>query len=365
MELTIEQPRLLAALNLAQSVADNRTTMPILGHVLLSASEGLMNVSATDLVVGATETMPVDIKSPGSVALDARRIRDIVKTLPTCPLTIRALDNGWVQITAGKSTFKVMGIAGCDYPRLPECKDTGCAVKASALTDMIAHTLYSVSTDNSRVNLAGALLECDGETATMVSTDGHRLTRVSLPFTGPKLPAGIVIPRKGLVELSRAFNRFDGTTVKLAVTKDYLFATADALTLAIKLSHVTFPPYKAVIPTSHTRTATVCRTDIVDALRRCAVMASYKTSMVRMDVGEDSLQLVADNPESGTAHQTVDADCTGDTLAIGLNAAYLLQAIEVLDCDDVRLEFSGELDPVVVRPDESLDYTAVVMPMRV
>lgn len=369
MEFEIDQARFLAALALAQTVAEKRGTMPVLANVLLRAtSDGHVVCSATDMMIALTETVPADIKSTGSVTVGVRHLHGVVRTLAPGKLRVQGLENHWVQILAGSSQFKLMGMPENDFPALPSAdgkeKLTFTSVQSHALADLIHKTQFSVSTDEARVNLNGVLLECDGETGAMISTDGHRLTKFSTPFAGPKLSKGVIIPRKGMLELRRVLERA-GSEVELAFTDQYLFLRADELVLSIKLNQVAFPPYSAVIPKAFQREAELPREELLQALRRAEVMAPEKTATVRLQLAKGRLELTADNPDMGVAHQKLPIDYDGPTLTAGFNARYLLEVLDVIDTDNVRLEFQGELDPCVVKPVDGPDFVGVVMPMRI
>jgi len=368
MEFEIDQSRFLAALGLAQTVADKRSnTQPILANVLLrTTKDNKLVCSATDMMISVTETIPVEVKTPGALTLGVRYLHNVVRTLPAKPLRIKGLENHWAQLIVGRSEFKLMGQAPADFPELPDptrgVKFT--PVPSHTLADLIQKTQFSVSTDEARVNLNGVLFESNGELGTMVSTDGHRLTKLSLPLSGPKLERGIIIPRKGMLEIKRVLDRLNGD-VGLAVDGQHLFLQADELTLSVKLNNVVFPPYEQVIPREYKRRVTALRDELIDALRRAEVMAPEKTATVRVQLSPGNLQLTADNPDLGVAHQEIEIEYQGEPLVAGFNARYLIEVLEVMDTKQVHMDFQGELDPCVLRPVDGPDYLGVVMPMRI
>ncbi|MBL4686130.1 MAG: DNA polymerase III subunit beta [Nannocystaceae bacterium] len=372
MEFEIDQARFLAALALAQTVADKRSTMPVLANVLLRATaDGHVVCSATDMMTSITERIPAEVKSPGSLTVGVRHLHGVVKTLPTGVFTFKGLDNHWAQILAGKSEFKLMGMPETEFPELPDASKAKGAkapsfttIAGHVLSDLIQKTQFSVSTDEARVNLNGVLLECDGTTAVMVSTDGHRLTKYECPMNGPTLEKGIIIPRKGMLEIRRVLDRVPGE-VELGIGEQHLFLRAGELSLSVKLNNVMFPPYNQVIPTNHQRRVIVPRGELLAALRRAEVMAPEKTATVRLALSEGKLELTADNPDLGIAHQELGVDYTGEELVAGFNARYLMEVLEVIDGDEVALEFQGELDPCVCKPVDGPDFLGVVMPMRI
>jgi DNA polymerase-3 subunit beta len=365
MEFEIDQARFLSALALAQTVADRRSTMPVLANVLLKVDKKGVECRATDMLISVTERIPAEVKSTGSLTLGVRHLHGVVKTLPGGTLTLRGLPNHWAEIEASRSEFKLMGMPETDFPELPEAKGLEfVSVPGHLFSDLINKTLFSVSTDEARVNLNGALFECDGKEATMVSTDGHRLTKLTIPFAGPKLASGIIVPRKGMVEIRRVLDRVEGDC-GLAIGEQHLFVQSGDLTLSVKLNAVTFPPYQQVIPKQHRSRVTSGRAELVDALRRAEVMAPEKTATVRLELGAGKLDLTADNPDQGAFHQQLPVDYDGESLAAGFNARYLLEALEAVDTEQVHLDFQGELDPCVVRPVDGAEFLAVVMPMRI
>lgn len=367
MEFEIDQSRFLSALGLAQTVADKRSNnMPILANVLLRATkDNKLVCSATDMMISVTETIPVEVKTPGALTLGVRYLHNVVRTLPGKPLRIKGLDNHWAQLSVGRSEFKLMGQAPGDFPELPDTKGIKFTkVPGHTIADLIQKTQFSVSTDEARVNLNGVLFESTGELGTMVSTDGHRLTKLSLPLTGPRLERGIIIPRKGMLEIKRVLDRIQGE-VGLAVDGQHLYLQAEELVLSVKLNNVVFPPYEQVIPREYKRRVTALRDEMIDVLKRAEVMAPEKTATVRLELEKGSLKLTADNPDLGVAHQEIEIDYQGEPLVAGFNARYLIEVLEAMDTKQVHLDFQGELDPCVLRPFEGPDYLGVVMPMRI
>jgi DNA polymerase-3 subunit beta len=370
MEFEIDQARLLSALTLAQTVADRRATMPVLANVLLRATaDDELVCSATDMMIALTESVSCKVNSPGSLTLGVRHLHNVVRTLPAGPVKVKSLDNSWAQLRAGRSEFKLMGMPEGDFPELPDSKGVKFVeVPSHRLVDLIDKTLFSVSTDEARVNLNGALFESNGRQATMVSTDGHRLTKYSVPLEGPALERGIIIPRKGMDEIRKVLNRVEGAC-KLGISDGYLFVDADALMLSVKLNNVTFPPWQQVVPKDFQRRAGINRDELVNALRQAAVIAPEKTATVKLQLDKGNLELHADNPELGAINLDLPVDYEGSSLTAGFNANYLLDALTAVDAERIYLDFQGELDPCVLRPaadeGEAPDFLAVVMPMRI
>ena len=377
MHFKISKSSLLHLIGLAGDVTDPRAGQPILGNILLQVEGGHLRCMATDLTRAVSVSAPCTETKPGSLTLAARHLRNVIRTLPEGEIEIEALENSWARIKAARSEFKLMGIPAGDFPELPDSKGVKFSEVAShRLVDLIEKTLFSVSTDEARVNLNGALFECDGSRATMVSTDGHRLTKYSVELSGPKLAKGIVIPRKGLDEIRKALTKLEGQC-ELAYASGYVFVNADALALSVKLNAVTFPPYQQVVPNDHKRRIEVSRDEFLAALRQAVVIAPEKTSTVKLSFADSALRLEADNPELGAIKLEIGAeqlDGEPGPFSAGFNATYLIETLGVLASERVWIDLMGDLDPAVIRPvlvasesnsTKPSDFLAVVMPMRI
>src|SRR4029079_15716848 len=207
--------------------------------------------------------------------------------------------NHWAEISAGKVDYRLVGMPDRDFPKIPDHREVQLAsIPAETLREMIDKTLFSVSSDETRFHLNGVYFESDGKKARMVSTDGHRLSRVDRPMTGgPNLTAGIILPKKGVVEVKRALDAVGGNC-EVAVKTPYFFLRAGEVTLAVQLIDAQFPPYEAVIPKSNDKILEVNRSLLVDALKGAQLMSS-ETRGVRFSLAEGVLKVASDNPDLG------------------------------------------------------------------
>ena len=367
MDLEISKEELLKGLYLAQGIASKKGSSPILANVLIkTVGTDKVVVAATDLHTTVTTEISAKVKVEGGITLAARQFFEIVKNLPQkAQIGLSRNAQNWAEIQAGKAQYKIVGETEREYPELPDLGDAELQdVDPAALMDMIGKTVFSISTDDTRQHLAGGFLECDGDNGTMVSTDGHRLSKVvrQLPG-GPKLDKGVLIPRKGVFELRRVLESA-ADKVQFGIKDKYLVAKSGSVTLSVKLSESQFPPYAQVIPTENSKVVQVGRDVLAEALRRMMIMASDKNWGVRFSLAPDELAIEADNPELGNAKEVLSVSFTGDAFAAGFNGKYFLDVLGEMGAGDVRLEFSGELDPAVIRAADGSDYLGVVMPMR-
>jgi DNA polymerase-3 subunit beta len=366
MEFKISKEEFLRGLYLAQGIADRKSTLPILANVLIrTEGKDKLLCGATDLNVTTMVSLSAKVEKEGGLTVAARQLYEIVKGLPDDEVRVRRTEQNWAEIRAGKVEFKVVGMSDRDYPKLPAIQEAQTfKVDSAILRDMIAKTIFSVSLDETRQHLAGVLFESDGSTARMVSTDGHRLSKISRPLPGgPKLPTGVLIPRKGVVELRRAIETREAPSA-IGIHDGNFVLKADDVGLSVKLIDGQFPPYDQVIPKENERVFTVSRTAFLDGLRRVALMSSDKTFGVRLGLEKGKLRIESDNPDLGAAREEIDIGYKGTPVQIGFNARYFQELLVEIQTPEVKVELSGELDPAVVRPADGGDYVCVVMPMR-
>jgi DNA polymerase-3 subunit beta len=302
----------------------------------------------------------------GGLTVGAKHLHDIVKALPGEELALKRSENNYAEIRAGKVEYKVVGMADREFPKLPNHREVKFVkVDAATLRDMIAKTFFSISTDETRYHLNGVWFESDGKLARMVSTDGHRLSKVERELTdGPTLPQGIIIPRKGLMEIKRALETADGA-VELGVHGGHVFVRVKETALSVKLIEAQFPPYEQVIPKENEKVAVCARAALLESLKRISIVSPDKTGGIKFVLHKGSLKVASDNPDLGEANEELDVSYEGAPLTIGFNAKYFIDLLSEMDGDEVRLELNGELDPGLVRPSDGKGYLGVVMPMRI
>lgn len=366
MDIRIDKNQLLRGLYLAHGIADRKSTMPILANVLLR-TEGKDRIlcAATDLNVAVMATLPAKVEKEGGLTVAARQLYEIAKGLSTDEVHVRRNEQNWAEIQAGRAEFKVVGMSDREYPKLPAVAEAQTSkVDAALLRDMISKTIFSVSQDETRQHLAGVLFESDGQNARMISTDGHRLSKVGRQMPGgPVLPNGVIIPRKGMAEIRRALEGREAPC-DIGIYQGYFVVKVEDIALSVKLGDGQFPPYDQVIPKENDRVILVGRDALLEALRRVSIMASDKTWGIRLALDKGYLSIEADNPDLGNAREKIEVDYKGAALSVGFNARYFMELLAEIASPEVKLELAGELDPAVVRPGDGSDYLGVVMPMR-
>lgn len=370
MKMTIQTEELARALYRVQGIADKKSTMPVLAHTLLEGtSEGELIASATDLDVGLSGKYEAEVEESGAVAVHARQLFDIVKSLPTDTLSLETKENNWIEIKAGASHFNLVGMSPDEFPELPTHDQIETfTVPAKDLIQMIDRTIFCVSTDDNRHNLSGIYCEpAPGNTLRMVATDGHRLAMSEKSFDTPiTLESGVIVPRKGFQELKRVLSDAEGTsTVELGFSGTNGLLRAGSVVLSTRLVEGLFPEYDQVIPHESSKKIKLARGPFAEALRRVSLLSQSRAFGVRLVFSAGQLELIAEDPEFGKANEVLPIDYEGEPLNIGFNARYILDVLAHIHDDGVIFALSDDLSPGVLTPLEEKGFLAVVMPMRI
>ena len=364
MEIRIVKQEFLRGLRLAQGIADRKSTMPMLANVLLrTQGKNQLLVAATDLNVSLTAELKSNNAQEGGITLGAKNLYELVANAPGDEILLKKADNHWAEIKSGKVSYRIVGMPDRDFPKVPDHREaTYSTLESAVMREMIDRTLFSVCNDETRFHLNGVFFESDGSKSRMVSTDGHRLSKVERTLPGPKLNAGIIIPKKGLLEIKKVLEQ--GPTCKLAIKTPHLFLVQEDIAIAVKLIDAQFPPYEQVIPKDHKRVITVDCARFIDSLRRAQLMSS-ETRGVKVAATKEGITITSDNPDLGEVREELDAEYKGDAIAIGFNPKYVVELLSQMASDQVTLSLGSELDPGLIKPVTGDDYLGVVMPMRI
>lgn len=368
MEIRARREDFLNALSRTQGTVERRNTMPILANVLVETHANRIRVTATDLEVGVRASLGGEIVTAGRVTVDARKLYEIVRELSEEMIELKRLDNDRVEIQSGKSVFKMVGLDAQEFPVFAESAESERKeCQAQVLKEMIDKTIFSISSDETRSNLNGALLHESGESAVrMVTTDGHRLSLVQRDIGPLGLEKGVIVPRKGLAELRRLLEDPADEAVSLGFSGNMVFVWTGDVEMSIRLIDGEFPDYDKVIPSDNNSEATVAQHSLYRALRRVSLLSSDRYRGVRVELQDGSMAISANNPDLGEAAEELEVEYKGERLAIGYNAQYLLEILGVLERDDqIGMALKDDQSPTVLKRggDDSVLY--VVMPMRI
>lgn len=373
MKIRISRQTLTDELYKLQGVVSQRSTLAILSNALLEAKDGVLTLHATDLDTSVSTSCECEVLEEGRVTLQAKGLFDIVKNLQTDDLELETEDNHWAQLRSGSVNCRIVGTHPDDFPQIPNTQDVQLhAIGAPRLLEMIEKTLFSVSTDDARANLTGAFFKVTPEhTLLMVSTDGHRLSKIEITpedfDTKSSIPEaltkGIIIPRKGLNELKRTVDP-KADELHFGIINNSVVFRYSRTTLTVSLIEGTFPDFTQVLPQESENKAIVHRDTLIQSLKFVSLFASSKTNNVRLSLTEDGLELYASDPDKGEGEKTVPVEYAGAPVKAGYNYRYLLDVLNVMSSDEVSVEIIDTLSPTLIREPSQPETMFVVMPMR-
>jgi len=367
MKFTIDKGNFLKVLQRIQGIVEKRNTMPILANVLIEASGAKINISATDLEVFIKDSSPANVSEEGSVTVNARKIFEIVKELPDNSIDVSRGKEDKVTVKAGKAKFSIMGLASKEFPVFPSIDESKLEeVESENLKEMIDKTSFAVSTDETRYNINGFLLEKEDSKIRMVATDGHRLAFIEkkdlkgLPASGKE---GVLLPRKGVMEMRKLLDEKEGAFF-LGITEKSAIMKKDETVISVRLLEGEFPDYKKVIPKDNDREISADRSNLLHSLKRVSILSSDKIKGVKFSFANSALTVSSSSPDIGEATEEVDIEYGGEEIEIAFNARYFIDMLEAISEEKVRIALKDSLSPGFIRPMGNDEYTYIIMPMR-
>ncbi|HUP65452.1 MAG TPA: DNA polymerase III subunit beta [Thermoanaerobaculia bacterium] len=370
MELTVSKAEFQKELQLCQGVVEKRSTIPILSNVLLKSANDRLEIAATDLDVTLLTSCPAKVKTPGGVTLDARRLFEIVRSLPDDEIKLSLGENYSISIESGTAKFRILGLPAEDYPTLPKVsfKDAH-EIDLADLKLMVEKVIFAITHEETRFQLNGALLKVLGDKMEMVATDGHRMALVNLPHVnGKAAELTMLIPRKALHEILRLETDEPGP-LRFGTSENHMFFESGARRLMARMIDVNFPNYMEVIARDNDRRVQIDRERLLATIRRISLVANERTRAIRFDFSAGKLTVSSTNPELGDARETVAVEYSGQPFYVGLNAAYVTDFLAAIDTQTVTFDLKDENSQCIGRPEEveglSYEYLYVVMPMRI
>jgi DNA polymerase-3 subunit beta len=362
MKFKISKDKLLDGLQLVQGVCNTRTTLPILGNVLIKSNGSGIHLTTTDLDVGLRCTVEAEIQKGGAATLPARRLAAIVRELPPGDVLFEVDERNAASITSGQVYFKILGLPESEFPPLPLFEEAKTyTLKQSMLKDALNKVSFAVSVDETRYVLNGALFSFKDDKLTIVATDGRRLALFESPMmVAADIETTVVIPSKAINQLERVLTAEGDVEMKLNGSQ-VSFALNDKL-LVSKIIKGNYPRYQMVIPTESKERIELDRKEFLAAVHRVALLASDKANAVVLAFSKNSIEIRANSPEIGEAKEVLAVKFSGKEFSIKFNPNYLMDPFDYLEDETLFLELTDDAAPGVVK--SGTDYLYVLMPMR-
>ncbi len=367
MKFAVSRESLLRPLQLVAGVVERRQTMPVLSNLLLSVSGSKLLLTGTDLEVqlSATITLDAPADEDGEVTLPARKLLEIWRALPDGADVRLALEEDRAVLRSGSSRFQLATLPAADFPAVEEGPGAlRLRVAQAELGQLINRTAFSMAQQDVRYFLNGMLLEVTPEHVRSVATDGHRLAMCTMTPGVETEPCQVIVPRKGVNELSRLLGEGDGEA-QLTLGSNHLTLEVAGFSFVTKLVDGRFPDYEKVIPWGGQHEIIGDRRALREAFSRTAILSNEKFRGVRLSLSSGLLKVQANNPEQEEAEEEIEVQFQGADLEMGFNVSYLQDVLNALETDEVRITVSDANSSALIESaPESSGAVYVVMPMR-
>lgn len=344
-----------------QNVVTSKAVLPILSNILIEAQGGKIRLTATDLDVGITCAVSVDIQESGAITVPAKRFSEIIKELPGEEVVVAAKKNNLVTIETQSCHFRIMGLSPEEFPKLPEFKDKeAISMDQADLKRMLGLTSFAVSLDETRYILNGILFKISKGRLELVATDGKRLAVAEQTIDGAvNKELQIIVPIKAIHELNR--NLKDTGDVSLVIGSNQVLFELDGIAVVSRLIEGEFPDYRQVIPAASGHKIKISRELFFLAVRRAALLSTVDYQGVKLEVFKNKLVVSKSTPDIGESREEVPMEYNGKEMVIGFNPVYIIDLLKNIDVDAIEFELTDTEKPAVVRMD---GYLYMVLPMR-
>lgn len=366
MKVKIERERLLRPLSHVSSVVEKRQTLPILGNVFLKQNQGVLTLVGTDLETEVMTRIDNVDGDNGECTVTARKFYDICRMLPEDATVSLVNEGDRTIITSGRSRFSLQSLPASDFPRLEAEKwDETLEIKQNELKDILEKTAFSMAQQDVRYYLNGCLIEFRANGLRVVATDGHRLAKCDfLMETKIKSPRSAIVPRKAIIELQRFLEDSD-EPAQLDINPNHIRISAGAWVFIAKLIDGRFPDYEKVIPPSLSTHLEVDKNELYDILARTSILTNEKFRGVRLILKPGVMMVMANNPEQEEAVDEMPVEFDGQSVEIGFNVGYLMEALRALGGEKVDLGLQDPNSSCTINMPQDQSILYLVMPMRI
>lgn len=366
MKFGISREKLLQPLTLVSGAVERRHTLPILSNVLIKVEDGFLWLTGTDLEVELISSVKLegDVED-GEVTVPAKKLFDICRSLSN-EATVKFVNDGnKVVLKSGRSKYSLSTLPAEDYPNLEDWEgEIEFELSQKNLRSLIENTHFSMAQQDVRYYLNGLSLEMEGDLIRSVATDGHRLALSRLTLDGVAFPTKqVIIPRKGVMEILRLISDED-TMVKVQIGSNHIRLYSADFIFTSKLVDGRFPDYRRVLPRDGDKIITSDKVVLRDALTRASILSNEKFKGIRIDLANSELKITANNPEQEEAEEIVDVDYTGDSLEIGFNVSYMIDVLNTIQDDIVKVTLADSNSSALIESASNDSSLYVVMPMR-
>src|SRR3989338_3346484 len=355
MKIKILKQGFLKNIQHVQNIISSKSSLPILSNILIEAGKNRVTLTSTDLDIGISSVLETEVEEEGSITIPAKRFNDIIKELPDEDISISTMKNNSMVIKCSKCFFKIIGLPKEEFPKLPEFKDEpNTTIKQGVLKNMISMTNFSMSHDETRHVLNGALFLFKGKKLTIVTTDGKRLSLVKKDMEKDCPDKTIIVPSKTIYELNRILG--DEGDVKIIFSENQVKFDLKNITVISRLIEGDFPNYEQVVPKEPQEKIMVPRGQFLDGVKRAALLTTQDSQSVKFEILKNKIVVSKSSPNIGEVREEIDTLYKGHEITVGFNPNYIIDVLKVMPQDEIALEIFGSDKPAVIRIEDWLLY---------
>ena len=367
MKFSIMRPELSMLIANVISVVPPKSTLPILSTIMLEAKGDTLKATSTDLDMSISASVKTTVTAEGSVCIPAKRFSDIVRELPADMVKVSVSDYR-VKVECARGKYSISGMDPADFPKMPSFKsEHRFTLHSDVLKKGDKRCLYAASTDESRPVLNGVFFQLFPKELRMVATDGHRLAKVSFAGDFVKEKTEAIVPPKALKQAVKIAPE-DGCQVEMALSKSYIQMQIQDSVICSRVLEGPFPNYEQVIPKETNKSLVINRDELIDAIKRVAILSDTVTHQIKFALHKDRVDLSVSTADIGEGQETVPSvEYVGDEMDVGYNANYILDILRSMDSDEAKFSLNTPLNAGLVEPvqkEEGEDLLCLIMPLR-
>jgi len=363
MKATILQKNFAKSLNAVSRIVATRTTLPVLGNILISVEKGKITFGATDLEVGISVEVSGKAESDGKITIPARLLSDYVLNNNDESIALN-LDALSLNLKSDRFEANIKGIDADEFPTIPEVSGKAfCNIKASDLSGALKKVIIAAANDDTRPVLAGILLKFDKKTLVLAATDSYRLAEAKIDLAEEIETKDVIIPLRTMNELNRLLGSYVGE-VNITLDENQVFFLLGDIKIVSRLIEGNFPPYSQIIPASSKISVKVPLADAVQAIKMSALFSKDIANNIKVILAKEGMTIKSADSEAGNTTSQIKCDTGGGVIEIAFNARYLLDVLGVLEGEEVTFNFNDEVSPGVITSDKTKDYLYLAMPLK-
>ncbi|MCR5060792.1 MAG: DNA polymerase III subunit beta [Saccharofermentans sp.] len=371
MKFYCQKSDLSEAISTVMKAIGRNSTSKLLECILIETNDNKIKLTGFDMVTGIETDVVANIFEEGSVAVESKIFNDIIRKLPEENIDISVDSNFQLSIKSGSVNFNIRGLDGETYPKIPsvesnDMKDNSIVIGQKILKSMIAHTSFAVSNDTTRDKLTGLNLISDGKSLTMVAIDGYRMA-LNCESMGDNFPTmNIIIPGKSMNELSKILKDDDESVVNVFYSNTQILFKMEGVSLTSRLLQGDFVNFNTIIVRNPKTIMNIARKNLMDSIDRAAllIMADERRCPVSLVMSDNTTLTVSANTETGSHKEEIDITVEGEMIDIDFNSRYFLDALKIIDDDEIKIEFNGSQGPCIIKPVEGEKFLYLILPIR-